>query len=137
MIYLNTDGGARGNPGPSATGIVITSSNGEILHNFGTYLGTKTNNEAEYEALIEGLNFIVDKNIDKEVVCRLDSELVVKQLNGLYKVKNDRMLILFNKVMSLKDNLGFVKFSHVLRSSNKMADQTVNRILDEQEKISR
>ncbi len=137
MIYLNTDGGARGNPGPSATGIVISSDNGKILYNFGTYLGIKTNNEAEYEALIEGLNFIVSKNLDKDVECRLDSELVVKQLNGLYKVKNDRMLTLFNQVMSLKSNLKFVKFSHVLRSSNKLADQTVNKTLDEQEKISR
>ncbi len=134
MIYLNTDGGARGNPGPSATGVIVSDLQNNVLHTTGTYLGVKTNNEAEYEALIEGLNFILNNNLDLDVVCRLDSELVVKQLNGLYKVKNDRMALLHATVMNLKTKFKSLKFTHVLRSANKLADLTVNKILDEQEK---
>lgn len=137
MIYLNTDGGARGNPGPAATGIIVTGEKENVIHTTGTYLGVKTNNEAEYEALVEGLTYLAANYSGQDVICRLDSELVVKQVNGLYKIKNDRMAALNNKVTELKSKFRSIKFIHVLRGSNKLADMTVNKILDEQEKKPR
>ena len=95
-MNLFTDGGARGNPGPGAIGVVFKDDGGKIVFELGKYLGKCTNNEAEYEALITGLETAIEKKYS-ELTCHLDSELVVKQLNGLYKVKNERLKVLFNK----------------------------------------
>jgi ribonuclease HI len=134
MIYLNTDGGARGNPGPAGIGAVVRNSSEEITKALGKYIGIGTNNEAEYQALILGLSYLVNElKPTEEITCRLDSELVVKQLRGEYKVKNDRLLELHNMVKELAKRLTKVNYVHVRREQNKEADLIVNRVLDEQE----
>ncbi len=130
-MFLNTDGGARGNPGPAAAGCVIADENNNIVECFGKYLGVATNNEAEYNAVIVGLERLVEMGV-KEVMVRMDSELAVKQLNGLYKVKNDRLLGLYSKVKYLSERFNRIHFTHVRREYNKDADLIVNKTLDEQ-----
>lgn len=129
MHKLFTDGGARGNPGPSATGIFLFDKEDKLVTFTGTYLGEKTNNFAEYSALIEGLKLAKKEKV-KEINCHLDSELVVKQLNGEYKVKNEDMQMLFKEVEKLKKDFENIKFTHVRRENNKFADRMVNIILD-------
>ena len=103
MIYTNSDGGARGNPGPGAIGVVIRDED-KILEEYGALLqGKVTNNIAEYMGLIRALK-IVTKYTTKEITCILDSELVVKQLLGEYRVKNDVLLKLFLEVQKLQEN---------------------------------
>ena len=127
---LNTDGGARGNPGPSAIGGVIKDHNGKVLHQFKEYIGISTNNFAEYSALIKGLSLALENNI-KVLDCYLDSELVVKQINGLYRVKDENLKLLYTKVKDLIFGFNSVSFLHVKRSENSAADKLVNQALDE------
>lgn len=126
---LHTDGGARGNPGPGAAGIVLSSNNGELIKEKGEFLGICTNNEAEYKALSLGLSFALESEVD-ELDCYLDSELVVKQLKGLYKVKNSSLSLLFVKVKQLEIKFKKVTYTHVKRELNKQADKIVNETLD-------
>lgn len=126
---LNTDGGARGNPGPAAIGVVIRDESGNILNEFGKRIGVGTNNEAEYKALVYGLNALKKLDIDS-CVCNLDSELVVKQLNGQYKVKEPRMRILYDEVKELAKGFVEINFVHVPRKDNSHADKLVNEALD-------
>jgi ribonuclease HI len=129
VVY--TDGGARGNPGPSAVGYVIyDQTEQKILAQAGEYIGTGTNNFAEYTALIKALNFVIEMGID-ELVCRLDSELVVKQLKGLYKVREESLKPLAAEVMRLTNRFNAIEFEHILRAKNKLADSLVNKALDE------
>ena len=134
-IIMYTDGGSRNNPGPAAIGVYV-----ETLHKqFGHYIGEKTNNEAEYEAVIFGLNKIkqlVGKENAKntEVECFLDSEFVERQLNHTYKVKEKNIQELFLKVWNLMLDFKKVTFKHILRDKNKVADKLVNEALDEQER---
>ncbi len=128
MIYLNTDGGARGNPGPAAIGFVIRDEEGKVLKSGGEYIGKTTNNFAEYKALIKGLTEALE--LGKSVSCSLDSELLVKQLNGEYKVKDPNLKDLFSRVQLLTKNFDQVKFSYVPRNKNKLADKIVNEVLD-------
>lgn len=132
-MILNTDGGARGNPGPSAAGIVLRDDKGNILIEQGKYLGTGTNNEAEYQAIIFGLETAYKTNPNDSLTCILDSELVVNQLKGLYKVKNQRLAVLFKKTKDLEAKFKKVEYGHVLRTANKEADAIVNNVLDSQE----
>lgn len=126
---LYTDGGARGNPGPGAAGIVLKSSSRGILKEIGKYLGTCTNNEAEYRALIIGLK--AAKNVSaKTLTCYLDSELVVKQLKGEYRVKSLTLKPLFKKAKKLEGEFDKVYYRHVTRSKNFRADKLVNEVLD-------
>lgn len=139
MSYkLYSDGGSRGNPGNAASGFVIFNNN-ELVDLGGFYLGIKTNNHAEYMGLIEGLK-LASKHTDS-IECFLDSELVVKQLNGQYKVSNAEIKVLFNKVKDVKMQFKTVTFTHVRREQNKITDKIVNTILDatesaQNEKIS-
>jgi ribonuclease HI len=126
---LNTDGGSRGNPGPAATGIVLKTTDGEVLASFGTYLGVKTNNEAEYIALLSGIEAALEKKI-LDLECFLDSELVVKQLNGQYKVKEPTLKVLWSSIKNLEGMFQSIKFTHVRREKNKEADKIVNETLD-------
>lgn len=131
MIYTNSDGGARGNPGPGAIGVVIRDGE-KILEEYGALLkGKVTNNIAEYMGLIRALK-IVTKYTTKEITCILDSELVVKQLMGEYRVKNETLLKLFLEVQRLQEN--FEKITYVHRPRNdkyqKMADWLLNQELD-------
>lgn len=129
MHYLYTDGGARGNPGPSAIGAFLFDQNTQLVDFSGKYLGESTNNVAEYSALLEGLS-IAKKNGVSELTCYLDSELAVKQLNGAYKVKNEGIQVLFNKVKTEVATMTSVEFVHVPRAANKFADKLVNTVLD-------
>jgi ribonuclease HI len=128
-LIINTDGGSRNNPGPAGIGVVFSDEKGETVATFKEYIGTATNNVAEYRALILALTKAQDFEIN-EIECRLDSELVVKQLNGLYKVKEPTMRELNAKVQEL---VFFkpVKFVHVRREFNKLADKLVNEAIDE------
>lgn len=130
---IHTDGGARGNPGPAGAGVVIESEGKKIQ--LKKYLGVKTNNQAEYEALILALSHIItDLQDDGAVItvyCFLDSELVVKQLNGDYKVKNAGIRLLYDKVCMLSDKFHEIYFKHTPRDQNKEADLLVNKAIDE------
>lgn len=130
MTYtLYTDGGARGNPGPGGAGAVITNEDNKVVYEASKYLGVCTNNEAEYLALILGLTAAAEKKLTK-LTCYLDSELVVRQLNGQYKVKNDRLKKLFDAVLALKFQFTTLTFVHVVRSKNARADELVNEAID-------
>ncbi len=133
MIYTNSDGGARGNPGPGAIGIIIRRDD-EILTKYSQFIGRNvTNNIAEYEALIKALE-LASKFTKDEVTCVLDSELIVKQLLGKYKVKNTRLLELFLKVQQLQENFKSIKYQHVSRWNKyqQIADEIVNEELDKE-----
>ncbi len=133
IINLYTDGGARGNPGPAGAGVWIENLNKKYAH----YLGDKkTNNEAEYEALIFGLKKIKSLLGKKEakksqINCFLDSELVVKQLNHLYKLKDERIQKYFLEIWNLMLDFQQVNFQHIPREKNKIADQLANQAMDE------
>lgn len=132
MYIIHTDGGSRGNPGPAATGIVIEQDKKQIA-SFGTYLGITTNNIAEYKALIEAFIYLLTqrKGDREEVVCYLDSELVVKQLTGVYKIKDKNLQQLAYIVRDSVDQWGTpVKYCHITRDKNTQADAVVNKILD-------
>lgn len=131
-MVLNTDGGARGNPGPGAAGIVLHDDKGNTIFKMGKYLGISTNNEAEYQALIFGLKMTYEENPNDSLTCVLDSELVVNQLKGTYKVKNKRLAVLYEKVKEFEAKFKKVEYIHVLRAQNKEADALVNRVLDSQ-----
>jgi ribonuclease HI len=126
---LNTDGGARGNPGPSAIAAVLKSTDGSITKELGRYIGHATNNEAEYQALIMGLELAKDEKV-KNLKCLLDSELVVKQLNGEYKVKISHLKEHYKKIKDLEKNFELITYNHVRREQNKEADALVNKVLD-------
>jgi ribonuclease HI len=130
-IKIFTDGGARGNPGPAAIGIVLKDENDKIVKKYSEYLGHKTNNQAEYLALLKGLDLA--KNFKpSEVHCYLDSELVVKQLRQEYKVKDQDLQPLFIKVWNKALSMKKVTFTHIKRDLNKEADKLVNLELDKQ-----
>jgi len=129
-LKMFTDGGARGNPGPAAGGAVIYNSQNKILFSGGKYLGETTNNVAEYGALIFGLEKAQELG-GTEIECKLDSELLVKQLNGEYKVRDENLAKLFMKVYSLQMKFKKITFQHIYREKNSAADAIVNKILDE------
>jgi len=134
-IVMYTDGGSRGNPGPAAIGVWIETLNKK----YGECIGKKTNNEAEYGALIFGLQRIKqlvgkDKVKYAEVACYLDSELVVKQLNHEYKLKEKHIQEFFLEIWNLMLDFKKVSFHHVRREKNTVADALVNEALDGQQK---
>ena len=129
-LVINTDGGARGNPGPAAVGVVISTPKGDHLESFGQYIGETTNNQAEYSAVVVALK-LAEKYEPQNIEFYLDSELVVKQLNGEYKVKNADLLPIYQEILKRTADLS-VTFTHVPRAQNKLADIEVNRALDEQ-----
>ncbi len=131
-INIYSDGGARGNPGPAAAAYLILSEKGEIIKTESRYLGRRTNNQAEYEALIAGL-VEAAKLGALEVVCHLDSELVCKHLTGEYKVKNSELIKLWKKTQELKRCFKLVTFVNVPRTNTRIkeADGLVNLRLDE------
>jgi ribonuclease HI len=128
-FLLYTDGGSRGNPGPSATGVVIKDQTGNVLAAYGEYLGIQTNNIAEYSALLSGLTRAKQLGAT-QVDCILDSELIVKQMNGIYRVRNPELQKIFVKIYNLRQQFKSVTFRHILRAGNKEADAEVNKTLD-------
>jgi len=127
MIYTNSDGGSRGNPGPGAIGALVRNE-GKILTKHSKFIGKlTTNNVAEYEGLILALE-LASKVTKDDITCILDSELIVKQLLGEYKVKNPKLLPLFLKVQKLQENFKTIKYKHVSRwdTFQRLADELVN-----------
>jgi len=130
MKYIvHTDGAARGNPGPAAIGVVIEDEEGRTVYEASRALGVRTNNEAEYLALITALEYLKEAR-PKEAEFRLDSELVVKQLSGEYKVKEPRLQALHGQVVMLLNAVPKYKIRHVRRVENARADELANEALD-------
>jgi ribonuclease HI len=128
-LTLNVDGASRGNPGPAAAGVVIRAG-GRLVEGFGQYLGRVTNNVAEYNALILGLERARELGAAKVRVFA-DSELMVRQLNGQYKVKNAGLQPLYGRARKLADGFASFAIRHVPRAQNAEADQMANRAIDE------
>jgi ribonuclease HI len=128
-----SDGGARGNPGPAAIACLITAENGQVLMAKSRYIGSRTNNQAEYEALIMALESAAALGAE-EVVCHLDSELVTKQMRGEYAVKNRELRRLWSKLQELKRQFKKITFIHVPRTNSQIqkADKLVNETLDKE-----
>ena len=132
MLTINADGGAKGNPGPAAIGIVIRRDD-KIIEKYSEKLKTRvTNNVAEYIGLIRALQIISQDYDDKEVTCCLDSELVIKQLLGQYRVRNKVLMKLFLKVQELQEHFDKIIYKHVKRKDpyQKIADYLLNQELD-------
>ncbi|MBN1475366.1 ribonuclease HI family protein [Candidatus Sumerlaeota bacterium] len=128
---LFSDGGARGNPGPAAIGLVMKSESGEVVWTHGEAIGDATNNVAEYRALICGLCGALEAGIRRLDVF-LDAELIVKQLTGEYRVKNLALRPLFEEVRALRGRLEYCRVRHIPRAKNRLADRLVNQALDDQ-----
>jgi ribonuclease HI len=131
-LRIHTDGGARGNPGPAGAGVLIKDADtGEVIRELHEYLGETTNNQAEYRAVILGLREAADLHPDSVMVVA-DSELLVRQLTGEYKVKNAELAKRFLEVRNLEVRIGKpVKYRHVPREQNREADALANKAMDE------
>jgi len=128
-LIISTDGGSRGNPGPAALGAIVGGKG------YGEYLGIMTNNQAEYLALVFALKkakALLGKAKAKqtEVEVRMDSELIVKQMQGLYKIENEKLQPYFMEIWNLRLDFKKVTFKHIPREENKAADRMVNQALD-------
>lgn len=128
-IITYSDGGARGNPGPAAIGAVIYNQKKEKLAEISQYIGETTNNQAEYKALYHALLKAQELGA-KQVTSYLDSELIVRQMQGIYKVKNADLKILFENIQGIIKHFDHIEFLHVKRELNKEADALVNQALD-------
>jgi ribonuclease HI len=128
-VRLFTDGGARGNPGPAAYGYVLEAEDGTVLAAHGKHIGSATNNVAEYSGLVAGLRKALELQLP-EVEVVSDSELMVKQMRGEYRVKNEALRALFAEAGRLARELGNVEYRHVRRAHNEEADRLVNEALD-------
>ena len=127
---LSTDGGSRGNPGPAAFAYVLEAEDGHVLAAHGETIGVATNNVAEYQGLVAGLAKAVELGVDElEVVS--DSELLVKQMRGEYKVKNAALRALVEEAQGLAQGLGWITYTAVRREHNELADRLVNEALDQ------
>lgn len=127
---LFADGGSRGNPGPAASGAVLFSPSGEVLRECGRFLGTATNNVAEWQALLLGLEAARDLQL-RSLAIRMDSELVIKQVRGEYRVKHPDLIPLHRRATQLLRGFDRVDVRHVPRKQNAHADRLVNMVLDE------
>ena len=134
-LKLYSDGGARGNPGPAAIAYLILSEKDEVITSHSIYVGKRTNNQAEYEAVIAALEVAAEME-GSDIICYLDSELVCSQLMGIYKVKNAELLKLWCKARELIRGFKKVSFVNVPRTNVfiKEADRLVNKTLDEASK---
>lgn len=136
VIY--TDGGSRGNPGPAAIGVVIKNEEGTIIKSYGETLGKATNNEAEYRAVIsalEKLRAMIGKEKCKKTVVDvfMDSELVVRQLTGKYKIEQERLFPFFIRIWNNRLDFKEITLKHIPREKNKEADRMVNEALDKEQ----
>jgi len=134
-VTVFTDGGARGNPGPSAIGVQILNDKNEVLSELSEYIGQATNNAAEYTAVqraLEHMQGFFDDSKAMQVSLNLDSQLVERQLNGVYKVKEPELQTYFDTIKTLMNEFASVTFTHVMREDNKEADRLVNQALDSQ-----
>lgn len=132
IIY--TDGASRGNPGLAAASFVLKSEEGLILAQQGIFLGLATNNEAEYQAVVEALKLLkknFSANLPAEIEIRGDSQLIIQQLLGKFKVKNERLRQLYLQVRSLEKGLGEISYTYVPRAENYLADKVANHTLNQ------
>ncbi len=132
-LVLRTDGAARGNPGPAGAGVVIEDADGTVLRELYRYLGSRTNNQAEYEALLLGLRSLLDDppRPAAAVTACLDSELVVRQLDGRYRVKDPALQALHGDTLRLIGRLPGFRVQHVPRTRNERADALANQAIEE------
>lgn len=128
-LIVNTDGGARGNPGPAGIGVVIKNEAEEIIYEYSGFIGHATNNVAEYKALLRALEEAHRLGADSLEV-RMDSELIVKQMRGEYKIKEPTLQTLAQEAVRLLRNFSIYNFVHVRREYNKAADRLVNEAID-------
>lgn len=138
-IVIYTDGGARGNPGPAAAGVVIQDEKGNTIKGYGEAIGTATNNEAEYQAVIFALKkikllFGKEKIKQMAIEIRMDSELAVEQLSNRYKIQGENLQKRFMEIRNLLIDVGGkVSFTHIPREQNRAADRLVNEALDKEQ----
>lgn len=137
-IIVYTDGGSRGNPGLAGAGVVIANAKGDVIKEYSKDIGVRTNNEAEYEAVVLALQKIKHllgkekiKNMDIEI--RMDSELIARQLGGKYKINEEKLIPLFIKIWNLKIDFGKISFTEIPREQNKEADRLANEAMDKKE----
>jgi ribonuclease HI len=128
---LFADGGSRGNPGPAASGAVLYAEDGSTLAEVGEFLGVATNNVAEWKALLIGLRRARELGVDT-IAVRMDSELVVRQVTGVYRVKHEALIPIAGKVKTLLREFRSSDIRHVPRKQNAAADAVVNQVLDEE-----
>lgn len=132
MITVYTDGASRGNPGPAAFGYSIKEDE-SILHEDGGKIGVDTNNVAEYTAVLEAFTYL-KKNVYKGKPLRIqliaDSQLIIRQLAGIYKIRNENLKLIFNKIKELEIELGHISYKSIPREQNKRADYLANMALD-------
>ncbi len=128
-LVLHTDGASRGNPGPAAFGVVLTDAQGQVVREFGQAIGKMTNNEAEYRGLLAGLDAALEKG-GSELEVQLDSELLVLQLNGTYKIRAANLKPLFDQAKKKLKRFARVQIVHVPRAQNARADKLANQALD-------
>jgi ribonuclease HI len=132
-VKIYTDGCARGNPGPAAAAFVVENAEGKVIDEAGRGLGVATNNEAEYHALILALERAAAMGA-RTVVVHTDSELMERQLNGVYRIRNSRLARLARRVEDLRLAFDAVRIAHVQRERNRRADRLANRALDREKK---
>ncbi len=137
-IIIYTDGGSRGNPGPAGIGVVIADEKGSTIKEYSKDIGTRTNNEAEYEAVIFALQkvkhlFGKEKAKKNEIEIRMDSQLVARQLGGKYKIQEEKLFPLFIKIWNLRTELGKISFTEIPREKNKEADRLANEAMNKKE----
>jgi ribonuclease HI len=132
-LIINTDGASRGNPGPAAYGYIIKTADGVILHQEGQTLGETTNNVAEYTGVLRAFEYVNEhyqKKAPHNITLVADSMLVVRQLEGKFKIKNERLKLIFDAIKILEFSLGRVEYKHTLRAGNFIADRLANQALD-------
>lgn len=139
-LIISTDGGSRGNPGPAALGVVFADAGGKVFKEYGKTLGRRTNNEAEYEAVLFALQkarafFGRERIAGMQVEVRMDSELVCRQLAGEYKIEEERLWPIFMKIRNTRMDFPHISFRHVPREENRCADAMVNQALDREQGI--
>ena len=135
-IKIYTDGGSRGNPGPAACGVVFKDGHNQVINEFSEFLGERTNGQAEYEGIIYGLRKAKGLKY-KKVDVFIDSQFIVEQLNGHYKIKEEGIIPLFIKAWNLRLDFDEIKFHYIPREQNQEADNLVNAALNRQARIKR
>jgi ribonuclease HI len=128
LLEVNIDGASRGNPGLSAIGIMV-KNNGTILMEHAEFLGIRTNNQAEYEALKRALE--ICNQLDKEITILSDSELLVNQRNSKYRLRNQQLKIISREISNLEKNFDKIEYKHISREKNNKADRLANKALNE------
>ncbi|HEY8320297.1 MAG TPA: ribonuclease HI family protein [Candidatus Baltobacteraceae bacterium] len=129
--FMFADGGSRGNPGPAASGSVLLRPDGSDIDERGVFLGIATNNVAEWNGLCAGLELALEHGITRLAI-RMDSELVVKQITGVYRVKNEALQAFYHRAKALLRKFEYVDIQHVRRKQNAAADAVVNQVLDQE-----